>query len=379
MLEGPRAVRQEEMGELRDLLGTAFRPTMMDEYPNLFYAENRENLRVCLEDGRCVSHVGMKQQGALLYGCRIEVACLGAVATDPAYRNRGLASACLDDAMDKACLDGMDVMLVSGNRPLYRSRDCMSIGSDLAFHWTLDRVASLEATASPVTVSPFSESDLPHIRDCYRNEPVRFFREPADFEYALNSELVRKRLGSFWVIREGNAFRGYVLLHTSGEAPKGWVVECAGERRALLHGFAALLDEAQLCSVHWEVPRHDQLFVSLCTQAGLEGCPQSTRGTLRLLHFPRLMERLRPYWQESLGMDEAAKLSFHQQNGECCFRYGEQELIVSRNIATNLLFGSVNGEEWEALSETGAQQAMWTALFKRIFPLPCLRYGLNYV
>ncbi len=74
---------------------------MPEQYPHLFNEDNRENLRVCMDGGKCVSHVGMTVRDASLFGCRIKVCCIGAVSTDPEYCGQGLASACFDDARAK--------------------------------------------------------------------------------------------------------------------------------------------------------------------------------------------------------------------------------------------------------------------------------------
>src|SRR5436305_8911342 len=101
-MEGPRGVRPADMESLRELTGLVMREGLVDQFAQLFAESNYENLRVCLEHGRCVSHVGMTQSGAALFGCPIRVACIGGVCTHPDYRKLGLASACFDDAARKA-------------------------------------------------------------------------------------------------------------------------------------------------------------------------------------------------------------------------------------------------------------------------------------
>lgn len=376
-MEGPRAVGEHEMESLRALTGTVFRTTMFEEYPQLFNADNLENLRVCLDDaGRCVSHVGMKQQDASLYGCRIRTACIGAVSTDPAYRKQGLASACFDDAAEKAYRDGVDIMIVSGNRNLYRMRGCRVVGSDLGFEWT-------EATPAPedgllignVTAAPMNPDELGLIMACYRREPVRFMRSPEEYHYALQSGRVMDRLGRFWTIRERGAFRGYVILHTAKESGRAGLAEFAGDRRALLSALPEIMRTQGLTSLRWQVMRYDDAFRTLCEQAGLEGKPMATPGTVKLIHFTQLMERLRPYWKEVLGPRDAARLSFAQQGDEYRFRFDTHELVADRDTTTQLLFGTLKGEERQELAGPDAL----TQTLQQILPLPCLWYGLNYV
>ena len=58
-MEGPRGLRPGELPSLRGLTDVVFRPNMPEQYPHLFNEENFENLRVVLDDGRCVAHVGI--------------------------------------------------------------------------------------------------------------------------------------------------------------------------------------------------------------------------------------------------------------------------------------------------------------------------------
>ena len=102
MIEGPRPIKTGEFESLKELLADVFRPGMTDEYPNLFNGQNNENLFVCVDEGKCVSHVGLKLYDALIYGCMVRIGCIGAVGTNPEYRKQGFASECLDMAIEAA-------------------------------------------------------------------------------------------------------------------------------------------------------------------------------------------------------------------------------------------------------------------------------------
>jgi GNAT superfamily N-acetyltransferase len=79
------------MAALRALEAKVFRPSMPDEYPQLFNEDTYEGLTVCFDGSRCVSHAGMVTRGASIFGCRVDVGLIGGVATDPEYRGQGLA------------------------------------------------------------------------------------------------------------------------------------------------------------------------------------------------------------------------------------------------------------------------------------------------
>ncbi|HZO89555.1 MAG TPA: GNAT family N-acetyltransferase [Chthonomonadaceae bacterium] len=376
MIEGPRAVRKEEFETLRPLTDVVFRPDMMDEYPQLFNEDNLENLRVCVDEGRCVSHVGMTERTASLFGCQVKTCCIGAVSTLPEYRKQGLASACFDDAANKAFHDGVDFMIVSGDRNLYRMRGCLRVGSDTRYTLIADALPTLEAAGGrSVTVELMTEAELPRVMDCYRYEPVRFVRPLDDYGYALKCGRVMNRPAEFLVIRAQGDFRGYVIVQTPGESSRAGIVEFAGDRHAILAALPEIFRRYRVAELGWQVSRHDHLFRALCAESGLQGQQTTTAGTYKLINFPQLMERMRPRWEELLGWREAAKLSFRQDTDEYGFCYGEEEFVTDRDTATRLVFGTVERAEEQALAEAGKV----AEVLKAILPLPTLWYGLNYV
>lgn len=379
-MEGPRGARRQDFESLRTLTDIVFRPGMMDEYPQLFNEDNAENLRVCLDGGRCVSHVGMTERWASLLGCPIQVCCIGAVSTHPDYRQQGLASACFDDAVRKAYRDGVDVMIVSGDRSLYRMRGCLRVGRDTAFALTPDRLASVPPRG--VRVEVMQPEDLPLVMACYPQEPVRFLRLRDDYRYALQSRTVMNRLSDFLTLFEGGVFRGYIVLQRPLdmnrqplEEKRTGLAEFAGDRHAVLAALPEIVRRYDLVQLRWQVMRHDHLFRTLCEAAGLPGAPSATPGTVKLINFPQLMARLKPRWEELLGLREAERLSFRQDGEQYRFRYDKTELVTDRDTATRLLFGTLDGAEAAVLEGHGAL----TEVLKTILPLPLPWYGLNYV
>jgi predicted N-acetyltransferase YhbS len=408
-MEGPRGVRKEDMPSLRALTGLVMREGLVDQFAQLFNEDNFENLIVCAEDGKCVSHVGMTQGGAVLYGCPIRVACIGGVCTHPDYRKQGLASACFDFAFQKAYDEGVDIMIVSGDRNLYRMRGCVHVGRDQTFTITDENLQSGRTPAldssevkppdrhshtsrgeelpdSPkiggwganlpsVTVNVMKPDELPLVADCYRAEPVRFSRTPEDYGYALQSEYVMNRPSDFLVIRERGDFRGYMIAPRTNTDGKASIAEYAGDRRACLAAMPELFKRYGLSSLGFHVLRHDPLMRSLCEQAGLDGTFRTTPGTVTLVNFPQLMERMRPYFEECLGLRIASGLSFTMEGDQHIFALNNEQMALDRSEACRTLFGTVDltdqsGPGWHG--ELGAA-------LRAILPLPTLHYGINYV
>ncbi len=169
-------------------------------------------------------------------------------------------------------------------------------------------------------------------------------------------------------------FRGYVIVQRPRDDRRARIAEFAGERRALLAAMPDVFRHYDAVHLHWQVQGHDSLFRSLCEGAGLPGTVFPSAGTVKLINFPQLMERMRPRWEELLGRRDAARLSFRQSGDEYGFRFGDAELVTDRDTATRLFrYGGRHGD-----AGSGGRGALTDAL-KTLLPLPCLWYGLNYV
>lgn len=377
-MEGPRGVRPEEIESLHRLSDAVFRASatkksvMASQYPQLFNAENYDNLRVCVEDGVCVSHVGLKMQDAFLFGCRIQTACIGAVCTHPDFRGRGLASQCCGDAWRKARREGADVMIVSGDRDLYRMRGCLRVGDDRVF--TLTSETHVES-ASSLTVAPLSEGELPLVMDCYRAESVRFQRTESDYRYHLQSGWAMNSPADVWIVRDSGAFRGCIIARNPQGRDASNLIEFSGDRRSILSALPLLIRLYSLKSLSFQVQRHDALLRSLCEGCGLKGAPTSASGTVAVANFPQLMERMRPRFEELAGKRITKRLRFFQNGATYWFALGEEAFATDRDSATRMVFGTIAGTE-PVLA--GLEGALGEAL-RTILPLPTLWYGINYV
>ena len=94
-----------------------------------------------------------------------------------------------------------------------------------------------------------------------------------------------------------------------------------------------------------------------------------------VIHFVQFMERMRPYFEEVLG--EAAKgLVFEEQGDEMIFRYGGDRVVAeNRGMAAEIIFGTLEDAEVPLLDSGG----LAGEVLRKVFPIPGLWYGVNYV
>ncbi len=399
MAEGPRALQAGEWEQLNQLVSTVFRPQMFRDYPQLFNDDNRENLRVVAEDGKVVCHVGMTERPASLAGCRIDVACIGAVSTLGDYRGRGFASQAFQDACSKGAADGVDVMLISGGRGLYTRVGCREVGRDWDVALTPDGAAGLGSSlglagAGAYALTPVGREQIDHLRAIYQREPVRFLRPLADWEMALDCGIVMNTASDFWGLSIGGTLLAYLVVHQPDKVHRRGpdvpttvrVVEFAGERTAVVAALPRLLEHygTERLTVHvqgTDLALHALLAGGpIAGQAGLVLKPATASGTLRVINFPQLMDRCRPLLAERIGTKAARDLTFEADappgsaEGGFTIRRGDDRLRLP-DLATLAVY--LFGTPGPVVPPPAP--APLAELLAPALPLPALWYGVNYV
>lgn len=383
MPEGPRAVKPEEFESLMTLINTVFRsgrpPTMGEEYPHLFTPDNFQNLRVVREDdvegdapSGIVSHVGTTIRDAVILGCHVRVGNVGAVGTYQEHRKRGFASACFDDACANALQQGVDFMLISGDRSLYRRAGCRKVGLDSEFTVTRDIAAALH---SNVTIERYQDANLCDIKRIYESEPVRYFRPLEEWQRFLRDGASTHHRAELWVIHRGSDIVAYYALLPRKADGTAAFEEYAGDRTALVGALEALMKQQDLNAVNIHVQSHDHVMRSLMVAAQIQPRDAHASGTQLVLNFPQFMERLRPLMEERVGTAEANRLSFREYNGTFVFAYdGDTVISTTRGGVAQVVWGTREEREWQWANEgRGKEVLSW------VFPVPALWYGFSYV
>lgn len=367
-MQGPRPVEPAEMpslGALVDVVFDASQPTMSDMFPTLFCEANRENLLVYADGDRIVSHVGMTERWASLGDCLAGVACIGAVATYEEYRGRGLATALLEQACAKAQADGMDFMLISGGRGLYRRTGAADIGRDCKAVVNDEVAATLHRTG--VVVADFDPAELDYCSAVYAMKRGHFVRPAEDWTGFLERGYCACSEARIEVVREREIFCGYVVPGRVNDEGILEILEFAGEETTIAAAIGPLLYKYKAKAAKFHLQPANGCLRTVFAGAGAACTPANGTGTCLLLDFPRLMERLHPYFEARIGREAAKALSFSQDGEVFRFVHGNDELVVEgKAAAAQVIFGA---------HEREAEQGM----FGRLFPVPGLCYGLNYI
>ncbi|HOJ32923.1 MAG TPA: GNAT family N-acetyltransferase [Candidatus Hydrogenedentes bacterium] len=369
LMEGPRPVRVEELPSLSELVDTVFTPGRRGEmfrwFPLFLSEYNAENLFVFVDQGRVVSHVGVALNRASIGGCAVGVACVGAVATYEEYRGRGLASELMHAAIRHADARGSDFMMISGGRGLYRRLGAADVGYEYRAEVGLD-VANKMAL-DQVALLPCSEEDLDMCARCYNQKAAHFVRSPFEWSVFLNERVCGCSDIDMWRVDYRGIGCGYWVVRRECKEGRLEVMEFGGDAVALSASLFRLLSHyaADRASIHLQ--EHDKVLRMILLDAGAILADASASGTYLLLNFSRLMERLVPFFESRVGRKAAEQLRYAEQDDVYTIQCWEETLrIEGKTALMESLFGNRN-------------RGNLGGVFDKLFPVPALWYGLNYV
>lgn len=222
----------EDLPEIVNLANSVFRAgpagDMGRDYPLLFNPQNSPNLCIARRDGEIVSHVGICPRWISLDGAAIGAALIGSVATAPEHRGRGLAGALMHLAIARARSLGLALMLISGDRGVYKRLGFEEWGRFRRFF--LPAAEGSDFDTERVDVA--STAALAAAMELHRREPVRFFRPRADWIRLLEVGMIVNGPGDLWLARRGGVPLAAAAVRLSKpHQPAGlWCGELTGDR-----------------------------------------------------------------------------------------------------------------------------------------------------
>jgi hypothetical protein len=307
----------------------------------------------------------MTEGWASLAGCAVKVACVGAVATYEEYRGKGMASQLFACLCDKAKVDGVDIMMISGGKRLYRAAGAADVGCDLKAR--VDESVGAALAESSVSLRPFTHADLSVYAVAYGRKTAHFIRASEDWESILRTRGIVLGEQQMWTVLRDGLVCAYIVSVGPNKDGKLWILEFAGDEAAIGGCARTLLEKTKSSWTEYHLQRDDEILRERFAQAGAKLEPVSSLGTLLLIDFPRLMERLYPLLEGAATQAGFTGICFAEDNGAFVFECGGQsETVTSRIEAAQRIFGHPDLPPWDGP-------------LGRLFPVPSLWYGLNYI
>jgi len=368
----PRRVQLNEIDDLADMITAVF--GFEKWYPReqiiagLRKPVTRRDTLIIAEDGKPVSHIRVVYNRLSVYGCEFKVASIGAVSTRAEYRGRGYAGAILDFALEEMFDRGVKILIVSGDRGLYRRNHCARAGR--LYETVVGR--GFASPISGLSVRRVTPDDWHLLAPLHQAESVRFVR-PAGFISRLpfwwdceHPEL--------WLVESGRQPVAYAMLSVGWRREESKrrreLHDYAGSRAALVDALPAIFATGEIDEIGIRATGHDSELVHVLKQRGLSLHERTLGGTHRIIDLPGLMKALQPYLAGRLPARELRRLSFEQTGAGCVIRFGDEALELTLSEAAPLVLGGpkaprVSGDLGRVLST--------------IFPIPFPMPGFNYV
>lgn len=309
----------ENVHELAAMLDTVYRPQlrpgegMTREFPHLFHPENAANIYYTADGGRPVSMVGVYPQEVSFQGITMPVVSIGCVGTLPAYERKGISSRILDQVVQDMTVKQIPLMLVSGDRGLYRRAHCVPVGSMYEVEASLqdgailaNKFGSGQDFAVREVSAGLRESRAAELAPIYRCEPHRYRRTDGHMGVLFNA-LWFQRPGCdqrLFEIVQGDAPVAYVVAYVSARDPNVVeVMEWAGSRSAYLASVHVVMCAFQAERMHWHTHIEDYTMMSYVKTMALALKRKPLQGTVRLLDVQALIATLQPLFRERYGED----------------------------------------------------------------------------
>ncbi len=370
-MEGPRGARIEELEEIVKLSNRVFRSNiegdMGREYPLLFSEQNCENLRIIKEDNKIVSLVGMLFSDVIILGTKIKVCMIGSVATDPEYRGRGFATLLMQDSILKSLQEGVDIMLISGGRGLYRRLGAINAGLYKTFH-----IDKAKLSRSNLKVKRVNQEDISKLLKLMELEPVRFLRSYEELKTLLGCSMVVNRPGEVLIIEDNNTPLGYVAIQLAKKQEEiPHIKEIGGSRSAIVDSLFTILDTYNKDSILLDVLCSDLEIRHIMEKLGIKGEDRGFAGTIKVINVKRFLKKLDNYFSRMLG--EEYKDFTIEFNPPVTIRFKDENLYIEERDVPALIFGSI-----EKKIEVPEQLPRIKKVLDILFPIPLVDYGLNY-
>jgi predicted N-acetyltransferase YhbS len=304
-------------------------------------------------DTTCLGSYQIDTRELRLGGALIRVGCIGAVATNPDYRNQGVASALMRDAEEIARQQGLGLLLLHGIGNFYQRFGYTNVADLTYLHMKLEDIGALPKSGCGVRRAAMDDIDV--LLALYARHQGYFPRSRA-----LQRELLQQRAPDELPVLafdlRGIAC-GYLLppdqkhpIQVPEVGADTWEVAVA-----LLQYHAELVraTSEQADSLIWLVGRQSQLYYLLADHIPLDSMSRSipdAEWMARTASLPDLFAALLPAWQASVdehpaelrwSIGEATVEVRREHRTLFCdpVASGAQTIRLSQEIFTRLLFG----------------------------------------
>lgn len=363
-----RTARPTDLPGIQDLSDQVFRSQrpgqhMAQEFPWMYDPSNARHWAIALDGDEVVSIAGAMVWPALIAGAPTIAATTGSVATHPDYRGRGLASQILDHLEQDLFREGVRVMQISGDLPLYLRWGARPVG-DVAWYRLLTAPKPSQTDFRVRPINPDADAGLVAVLNQSRS--TRFGRTREQLQSMLGLQpltIVEKGVPTALLVETSAGPAAYAVINHRPFDGRGAsrVTEWAGDPQALLFALASVPDWPEAGMLVPALLEETALKSALAPEVPLRRQPVSWLA--KVINGPGLVSDLHELWRERSAQELNA---VPVDRFRTTIHLGDSQWTVDAPELAEWLFNPT------APSRPDALDAIW--------PVPALwSEGLNYV
>lgn len=285
---------------------------------------------------KLVSFIGLVPAKIHIGPAVLNVFLIGSVCTDPEYRQRGIATAILEEIYQHIKKARGSLLFVSGGRGLYRRMGCYYFGGMYEFH--LQKPPEQEKPFSGI-VRKAEPADIFYLDQLRGQKSVRFATsvwEWAELVKAGGYASIYKLVQEVFVAEKDGAPVAYIVVGMPQSEPsdgQAIITEWAGEAEGIVALVQRVLSEQTVTGVKLNIPWFDSLY------AEFQKCTHKKKhhsGTIHIIDVHNLMEQLQPYFAERYGKQETIAIKI--EGDRFVLTSGSQQIKLTEKQLVAYLF-----------------------------------------
>ncbi len=369
-----RLLHDEEFEEAANLSDQVFRDkehvSMGKAFPHVF-SNNLLQSYGAFINNKLVAFTGLVPSLVNIGPAKLNAYSLGSVVTHPEHRNKGYASEIMKRILHHIDKSEASVLLVSGNRDLYKRVNCFSFG---AIHeYQITPMLLSEADLDTENIREFEPTDWFQIKELADQRKVRFEQSIWDLAMLIKVEpfaSIYKMKHRVLVSHKNGKLDAFVVIALQqGNDSGSIVIEWAGAEGSLIKLLQYGMREFNLSSIKLSVPWYDNKLIDQLDFLDFTVKPMP--GTIHIVNPERLFQQISPYLKEKNQKRYNHLKVTLLDDGQTRINVNRESILFSPEEFIQLIFdGNINVDA----------DGEWKEIVNELFPIPFpYTAGLNYV
>ena len=346
---------------------TTFKENMDHQFPLLFGEDNWHHMFLATHNDQVISMVNYYPSQVLIHNITLNVASIGSVATDKKYQGKGIASKLLQNAKQQMLEEDTDVIIISGEGPLYHRFGATLCG--LSYGYPIFR--SLFNKKSDLEWIEADWSRKAEWLEIYRNEAVRYERSEEEFLSLWKGQTYPdtfQHYDSLFLV-ENSKLVAYIILIVHNNKRSILVKEFGGSRAKIRKALPSLMKRYKGKYLAIVATPHDEL-----NQVNRHHFKLKTHqhASFMILNPDKFFQKIQPWILENLPNQTPFSIQ-SKGEGYLISLENEIEYITDSHVLHQLVFGP-NQKIIQRMKSRKIKNQM-----KKVFPIPFVwTNNLNY-